>query len=153
MGKTKKKYVFSWGKFVRGFWLWLISIPINFLPLLIRHIADYEKKVEYEWTELLLTILCDLDFLFVFLCALFVLYLQGEYTTDDCTGAAKICKRLSALFFAPLLILVLLLYAFPMFCAMIYKSVSFEFNMAIMIVTILLSALSHAAISMEKGEE
>ena len=88
----------------------------------------------------------------MFLSALFVLYLQGEYTTEDYTGAAKICKRICLLVFSPLLILVIFLYAFPVFRAMLYDGVSLEFNIAIMSVTVLIGALSHAAISMVKKE-
>lgn len=152
MDQTNTKYRFSRVQFARGFWLWMLGIPINFLPLMIRYIVSYEAQKEYELVALVKDIVSDLDFLFVFLSALFVLYVQGEYTTEDYTGAARICKRICLLVFAPLLILVVFLYSFPVFRAMLYDGVSLEFNIAIMSVTVLIGVLSHAAISMVKTE-
>ena len=48
MDRTNIKYRFSWAQFAKGFWLWMLGIPINFLPLMIRYIVSYEEQKEYE---------------------------------------------------------------------------------------------------------
>ena len=133
-----------------GIKLWLLSLPISYLPLLLKQILICEAANNYSIRSICYGVVCDIDFFFSYLCILYALYIQGEYTASA-HRLVHSCKRLCVLFGIPLLILWELLNLLPNLRA-IYAKHSFIWNLIMFIVTLALGFLMQYAFALTPRE-
>lgn len=134
-----KVYSFSISTFLRSTFLWALSIPIGYLPLVLAQILIAEQANAFSFAEIVHNVVSDLDYLFSYLCILYALYLQGEYA-EGASRAVVYCKRACAMVAVPLLIAWIVLFLLPNLRAE-YEQVSFVFNTWMSIGTIAMGVL------------
>ena len=134
-----KVYSFSISTFLRSTFLWVLSIPIGYLPLVLTQILISEQANAFSLAEIVHNVVSDLDYLSSCLCVLYALYLQGEYA-EGTIRAVVYCKRVCAMVAIPLLIAWIVLFLLPNLRAE-YEQVSFAFNMCMSIGTIVMGVL------------
>lgn len=138
MGRSKV-YSFSFLSFLKGTFLWALSIPIGYLPLVMAQLLISEQVGAYSFDGIVHAVVSDLDYLFSYLCILYALYLQGEYAESSFQGVV-FCKRICALIAIPLLIAWVILFLLPNLRAE-YENSSFIFNKWMSIGTLVLGVL------------
>lgn len=145
-------------KFFKGFILWFICIPINFVPVIMVYINSIESYKYTTVKDLVSAVVNDIDFTFVFIAVLFVLPLQGlfaDYCDIDFQSAGKVCSVACYFCSAFLLMIYILCRSNPVANKLLYAKHSLTFNIIISILTIVAGAAVHILISIEKsiGEE
>lgn len=152
MSKLSIRSAISIKEFARLFFLWLLCIPINFLPIILKSMSKHESDVNYTIASVLLSFFHDLDYCFVFISALFVLYLQAEYARKNSAVFSKVCRIGTIIVFFLLLIDYFMMFAFPSFKRATYDRYNELFNISLGVITIIISFLIHLLLSIKEEE-
>lgn len=140
-------------RFIKGFLLWLLCIPINFVPVFMVYVNSTQAKAFTTAKELMSAVVNDIDFLFIFIAVLFVLPLQGlfaDYCDTDFQEAGKACSVACYLCSAILLALYILCKSNSEANRLFYSKVSLAFNITILVLTIVAGAAVHVLMSIGK---
>lgn len=143
-------YTISYPSLRSGIKLWLLSLPVSYIPLLLNQILICENSNSYSLQSICYGMVCDLDFFFSYLCILYALYIQGEYT-KSAHSLVHTCKRLCVLLSIPLLIIWELLKVLPNLYT-IYSKYSFWLNLIMFFVTLVLGFLMQFAFAIMPKE-
>lgn len=151
---AKKNHKFQGKKFCKGFFPWLLCIPINIVPILIVYIDKVEANRYSNIWLMLSDIVKDIDFMFIFVAVLFVLPLQGlfsDYSDSILQGAGTACSV--ACYFCSVFLLIVYLLCTLHTAAnnLLYAPYSFIFNIVILVLTIIAGATIHVLLSLEKA--
>ena len=152
MGTSKaEKYDIQWKKFWGRFIFWCLCIPINIIPILLKHIRGLTPETFPGIKKIIVMTVGDFDFLFISLSVVFVLCIEGFFAQG---GLAKIYHKfqLGAFLYAFCL---LVLYMYFFFKPEMFSSMgvcgTFTYNLVLIGLTVILGALCNVTISMERS--
>lgn len=145
----QKKYKLQWKSFWGKFAFWLLGIPINIVPIVVKQINNFNAHDFPGVATLFIYVLGDLDFLFIGISVLFILCIEGFFADDDLIPIYHKFQLASLIYSVLLLIIYLILfYRNDLFQAMDTLK-SARYNGAMIFLTIVLGALCNATISMK----
>lgn len=146
-----KKYTVQWKKFWARFIFWCLCIPVNIIPILLKHYRNVTPETFLGIKNLLAVTVGDFDFSFISLSVVFVLCIEGYFAEGE---LAKIYHKfqLGSLFYAFILFGLYMCFFFKpeMFSAM-GDSGTFTYNLVLIVLTVILGALCNVTISMERS--
>jgi len=141
----------QWQKFGRNFFLWILGIPINILPVLFKQISSVPDNTFPSIADLLLMTLADFDFSFISISILFVLCIEGYFLDAEAPQWYRIVRIFPFLCLCVFLVVYCVLYFNPGWFYGMQQSAQITYNGFISILTIVFGLVCNAAISMEKG--
>ncbi|MBR5678405.1 MAG: hypothetical protein IKX20_09770 [Paludibacteraceae bacterium] len=152
MGTSKaEKYAIQWKKFWGRFIFWCLCIPVNIIPILLRHAHNLTPGTFLGIKDLVVVTVGDFDFLFISLSVVFVLCIEGFFAEGE---VAKIYSKfqLGALLYAFCLLALYMYFFFKpdMFSSMGDRG-TFTYNLVLIGLTIVIGALCNATISMKRS--
>lgn len=145
----QKKYRLRWKSFLGKFALWLLGIPINIIPIVVKQINNFKADDFPGVANLLIYVIGDFDFLFIGISVLFVLCIEGFFADDELIPIYHKFQLASLIYFLLLLIIYLILfYRADLFQSMDTLKTAY-YNGVMISLTIVLGALCNATISMK----
>jgi len=157
MTSSALQHKFEVKKFLKGFFLWLLCIPINFVPIFMLYVNRIQTNGYTTVGQLLIDVVNDIDFMFIFVAVLFVLPLQGlfaDYGDSGLQSAGKTCSVACYFCSSFLLIIYVLCSANSSADALLYAKFSLTFNITIAALTVVAGIALHVLMSIKtKGEE
>ena len=98
-----KRYKFQWCQFIHHFVLWIITFPINAVPILFKHIEPLTAENFPGIAPLITIVVGDIDFLYLGISAAFVLSIECSLCKKDYTPRHLIpfCNTFLLLSFFP----------------------------------------------------
>ena len=152
MSKSESgKYAVQWNKFWGRFIFWCLCIPVNVIPIVLKHFRDVTPETFLGIKNLLVVTVGDFDFSFISLSVVFVLCIEGFFAEGELAKAYHIFQ-LGALFYAFFLFGLYMCFFFKpeMFSAMGVRG-TFIYNLILIGLTVILGGLCNATISMGRS--
>lgn len=152
MAPTSLQYRFEVKGFLKSFFLWLLCIPINFVPIFMLYVNKIQTNKYTTAKQLLMAVVNDKDFMFIFIAVLFVLPLQGlfaDYCNSSLQSAGKTCSV--ACYFCSTFLLVIYILCSLNSSAndLLYAKISLAFNIVISILTVVAGIALHVLMSIK----
>lgn len=145
----QKKYKFQWKSFFGKFALWLLGIPINIIPIVVKQINNLEAGNFPDIATFFTYVVSDFDFLFIGISVLFILCIEGFFADDELIPIYHKFQLACLIYFVLLLIIYLIL----SFRADLFQSMDIltaaHYNGCVLFFTIVLGVLCNATISMK----
>lgn len=123
------KRKFSTKIFFRELSLWISSVLLNLWPVAISCFKSFSTKSEYNGFDVLKEGIGSLDFQFIFIVELFVIYLQIAYTTNTNNEIHSFFRWSASVVVFSVLGLFTLLYSFDNVRTEIFGGVSVMYNL------------------------
>lgn len=143
---------FDAAEFKRSLLLWALSIPIGFFPILVDQLPQEISQTGLDWNKMLHDMVCDLDYLLAYLCVLYALHIQGEYT--DCVHpAVNKCKRVCRMITVPLAVVWFSCSLRTDIEKSVYTEISFVFNICMTIITLVLGVCMNIFMAWRRDAE
>lgn len=143
-------------KFIKEFILWLLCIPINFVPVFVVNVNRINEDEYKTAKDLFISTISDIDFMFVFLSVLFVLPVHGlfaDYCNKSIQDAGKTCSFACYICSFFLIIVYLFCTLKPEVHALLYAEYSKTFNIIILALTILAGIAIYSLTSISTRKE
>lgn len=146
-----KNYKIKWGKFGKTFFLWILGISINMIPIFLKQVCNIAGNPFPGIINLAKMTLADFDIFFVNISAMFVLCIEGIFWDDGMAQWYKILRIIPFLCLVGFLVVYCVLYFNPEWFSNMQQSEQIRYNVFIGILTIVFGLLYNVAISVEKG--
>lgn len=153
MGNTHstREYNFIWLKFWKRLGLWLLGIPINFVPILFKHISSIQSNNWSGFGNLLQKAIGDIDFLFLSISVVFILCIEGYFAGENHVAGYRACQCISLIYFV-ILLLVYCVVTFSVFFHSLFTYEQwFQYNLSLIAITVILGVACISTLSMEKN--
>ena len=140
----------QWEKFAGRFFLWLLAIPLNVVPIIFKQLRSFADAAFPGIQQLAFLTIKDFDFSFISISVLFVLCLEGFFVEDK--SVIRIYRKFqlgSFIYFVAILILYCVFFFRPGLFSLMSEVVRFWYNIVLIGATVVLGVLCNGAISMK----
>ena len=153
-----KKYNIRWQKLWGRFVFWFLCIPVNIIPIGLKHAKNLTPATFQGIKNLVMMTLGDFEFSFISLSVVFVLCIEGFFAEEELVKVYHMFQ-LGAIFYG-FFLLILYMYFFlkpEMFSLMGMFSLygingDIIYNLTLIFLTIVLGFFCNATISIERSE-
>ena len=136
------QYDIPWLAVGKRFALWLLSIPINLIPILLKYIAKLKPQDFHGISSYFASVFSDLDITFIVASVLFVLCIEGYFTEAEVPQIYKKFQLICLIYFT----VTILLYT------MMSILTAVKYNLILILLTVILGFFCTVSISLEKSE-
>ena len=148
---TIKVYKMQWQEFWKNWFFWLLSIPVNVIPVVFKQI-DYITSENFQGPfNLFFMTLADFDFSFISVSVLFVLCLEDYFIGAEVPKFFRFFRVFPFIGLCILLVLYCIFYFNPTLFPMMQQSTQTAYNGVIIGLTILLGLVINIGNSMKEG--
>lgn len=99
------QYDIPWLAVGKRFALWLLSIPINLIPILLKYIAKLKPQDFHGISSYFASVFSDLDITFIVASVLFVLCIEGYFTEAEVPQIYKKFQLICLIYFTVTILL------------------------------------------------
>lgn len=146
------QYDIPWLAVGKRFALWLLSIPINLIPILLKYIAKLKPQDFHGISSYFASVFSDLDITFIVASVLFVLCIEGYFTEAEVPQIYKKFQLICLIYFT----VTILLYKVFTFRNDLFGMMSIltavKYNLILILLTVILGFFCTVSISLEKSE-
>ena len=139
------QYDIPWLAVGKRFALWLLSIPINLIPILLKYIAKLKPQDFHGISSYFASVFSDLDITFIVASVLFVLCIEGYFTEAEVPQIYKKFQLICLIYFT---VTILLYTVFGMMSIL----TAVKYNLILILLTVILGFFCTVSISLEKSE-
>ena len=146
-----EKYAFQWKKFWGRLIFWCLCIPVNIIPIFLKHFRNVTPDTFLGIKNLLVVTVGDFDFSFISLSVVFVLCIEGFFAEGELAKAYRIFQLGALIYAFALLFLYMCFFFKPEMFYVMGNCGTFIYNMTLIVLTVILGVLCNLTISMERS--
>ena len=149
------KFTIRWKKFWGRFIFWSLCIPVNIIPIFLKHYRNINPD-SFPTAKALRSALAamtvgDLDFSFISLSVVFVLCIEGFFAEEELSKIYFKFQLGAILYFFALYFLYTNFFFRPEMFSLLGHNGTITYNLILMGLTVILGILCNVTISMERS--